>query len=132
MQLLSAYSEVILCTTNNLIFVVFFMHCMLQYFPNILRIRPSNTFSIDVYLLSAYSQNTSKEWRICRNKCLLSTMPNEVKGTLFQENQMGVIKCPTLNNTNFKNWAKHVYFYRTFPLKGTTLYLYSRRRDIKM
>jgi hypothetical protein len=30
-----------------------------------------------------------KEWRICKKKCLLSTIANEVKGTVFQENQMG-------------------------------------------
>jgi hypothetical protein len=34
--------------------------------------------------------NTSqKEWRICKKKCLLSTIADEVKGTVFQENHMG-------------------------------------------
>jgi hypothetical protein len=38
-----------------------------------------------------------KEWRIHRKKFLLSTTPDEVKGTVFRENRMGIINWPTMN-----------------------------------
>jgi hypothetical protein len=39
-------------------------------------------FSIDVEVIFVYSQNIQKELRI------LSTMPDEVKGTIFRENRI--------------------------------------------
>ncbi len=46
---------------------------LLIYFPPIFR----------------YSQNTQKEWRIRRNKFLISTMPDDVKEKVFRGNRMG-------------------------------------------
>jgi hypothetical protein len=36
-----------------------------------------------------YSQKTLKEWRMCRKKFLLSTMPDEVIRKIFFGNRMG-------------------------------------------
>jgi hypothetical protein len=56
-------------------------------------------------VLSTYSQNTQKEWRIRRKKFLLLTMPDEVKGTVFRENRMGDQKLAYDEQiTNFIFW----------------------------
>ncbi len=51
-----------------------------------------------------------KEWRMCRKKFLLSTMPDQDKGTVFEKNQMGD---PGLRCTNYR-----YYFFIIINLKS--------------
>jgi hypothetical protein len=46
-----------------------------------------------------------KEWRLCRKKLLLLTMPDKVKGEVFRESQMGDHKLAYSEQiTNFPFW----------------------------
>ncbi len=51
------------------------------------------------FITLAYSQNTQKEWRLenREKEIFLSTMPDEIKGAVFRENQKGIINWPTVN-----------------------------------